>query len=58
MTSIVELQSLYRIVLTLKKNNDKDFGGVSRTKKFVEEFGSEKQFLQKLGVSKGDYRTE
>ena len=50
--SLLEVQTLYRLVLNLKKRNDQDFGfsEVSREQKFIEKFGSEKQFLENLGV--------
>ncbi len=43
-SSINELHSLYRIVLSLNQENDKNIGfnGKSREKKFIEAFGSEK----------------
>ena len=55
-SSINELHSLYRIVLSLNQENDKTFGfnGKSREKKFIEAFGSEKEFIENLGVSLKD----
>ena len=54
MISLYELQTLYRVLINLNKDNDVDFGfeGKSRVQKVREKFGSEKEFLKKHGELK------